>query len=140
MTQPLTDNAHTRHLKAVVLLVIIFLPDSQAFAEGAVRTFHCTLERVCDTAGVCVATEGDMEFRLEPQQLDDNGAGSYRLAYEDNNVAMQAYSDAGPFTWRIGSVQHSLLVNAENRLLWHSLSLEAPLQSRSHYLECTMAE
>jgi hypothetical protein len=122
------------------LISIACLLASAAFAEGAVRTFECTIEKVCDASGQCETAEGEITFRLQPQQLDNNGAGSYRLAYEDTTVDMQAISDAGPFTWMTDAVRHTLLVTAETRLLWHSLSLAAPLQSRSQFLECTLAQ
>jgi len=120
--------------------LIAWALSSTSLAEGAVRTFECNIERVCDAAGQCEAVEGEITFRLEPQQLDNNGAGSYQLSYEGSAVDMQAISDAGPFTWMVESVRHTLLVSAETRLLWHSLSLSAPLQSRSQFLECTLGQ
>jgi len=123
-----------------IFLSVVWSISSTTFAEGAIRTFDCTIERVCDAAGQCEAVEGEITFRLEPQQLDNNGAGSYQLSYEGSAVDMQAISDAGPFTWMVESVRHTLLVSAETRLLWHSLSLSAPLQSRSQFLECTLGQ
>jgi len=138
---PSTDMTH-RHYPFLATLAALVLSclAINSYAEGAVRVFSCNLERVCNEAGTCETEAGEVEFRLEPMQLDGNGAGSYRLSYEDKDVIMQAYSDTGPFTWRIGSDQHTLLVNSETGMLWHSLSLAASLQSRSHYLECTLAE
>lgn len=123
-----------------VFLSGLLLLSLQVNAEGAVRTFECTLERACDSGGQCEATEGDVEFRLEPQQLDNKGAGSYLISYEGRTVTMQASSDAGPFVWTMDNVQHTLLVNSETRLLWHSLSLDSPLQSRSRFMACTLGE
>ena len=107
-------------------------------AEGAVRTFNCTLDRVCDAAGQCEPESGDVTFRMEPQQLDANGAGTYQLSYDDNSVAMQASSDAGPFIWSLDNQQHTLLINSATRMLWHRLTLEPPLPANTRYLQCTL--
>ncbi len=124
----------------LILYFCIYLISAPLLAEGAVRTFECTIGRVCDFSGQCEAADGEITFRLEPQQLDNNGAGSYRLYYEDTTVDMQAISDAGPFTWIVDTVRHTLLVAGETRLLWHSLSLSSPLRSRTQILECTLGQ
>lgn len=110
------------------------------FAEGAVRTFDCSLQLQCDADGECTPETGKVTFQLEPQLLDAQGAGSYRLVYEDEDVAMQAVSDAGPFTWTLAGVRHTLLVNAADGLLWHQLEFSAAPKATTHRLNCNFSQ
>jgi hypothetical protein len=55
---------------------VLLLPAGSVGAEGVVKTLECTIERLCYAAGSCSATSGSASFRLEPVELDANGAPS----------------------------------------------------------------
>ncbi|MDR0781111.1 MAG: hypothetical protein LBF16_10530 [Pseudomonadales bacterium] len=109
-------------------------------AEGAVRLFDCHVTKTCDGAGQCRADDQHIEFRMEPLVLADDGAGRYTLHYDGHTASMQALAEAGPFYWQQENTHHTLLVNAENRLLWHSLSVDAAPQARIRFLDCIIRQ
>jgi len=111
-----------------------------ANAEGALRIFDCSIVQQCDADDQCSPLQGTVRFELEPQQLDPGGAGSYRLIYEDMDVIMQAVSDAGPFTWVTDEKRHTLLVNADDELLWHQLEFFPALSATSTLLTCAFRQ
>jgi len=124
---------------ALAAIVVAFLYGS-ARGEGSVRTFQCLADKVCDAHGSCTPADNEVEFRMEPLQLDAGGAGDYRLSYGEDTVAMRADSDAGPFMWESDGSRHTLLVNSEARLLWHRLEFASPLSSRITFLQCALRQ
>jgi hypothetical protein len=135
----LIKNNRQTGVAEILVITICLLTCSQVSAEGAVRTFQCSTEKRCDSAGSCVAAESEVEFRMEPVQLDAEGAGSYKLSYQGNVVAMEAGSDAGPFLWEVVDIRHTLLVNSGTTLLWHSLDLDS-LTSNTLFMQCTLQQ
>jgi hypothetical protein len=56
------------------------------------------------------------------------------------DVIMQAVSDAGPFTWVTDEKRHTLLVNADDELLWHQLEFFPALSATSTLLTCAFRQ
>lgn len=106
--------------------------------EGAVRVIDCTMTRACDAAGNCRKTAGEVKFRMEPVQLDEDGAGRYRLRYGDAQAPMTALSDIGPFAWTVGAEHHTLLASSETDFLWHRLTVGAAPAATVTFLTCSI--
>jgi hypothetical protein len=118
-------------------LLLLLLPASLS-AEGARRFFDCERQQLCDAAGNCEAADGQLSFALEPLAVGSDGAGSYRLVYEENEVEMNAFSEAGPFRWSIGTEHHTLLASSESWLLWHRLDLSGAPTADIAFLSCKL--
>ena len=109
-------------------------------AEGAVKLLECEVARVCDAGGVCNAGSGAVSFVMEPDDLEDGGAGSYTISYRDTEAAMRAITDAGPFLWTIGRERHALIPSSETEWLWHALDLEARPTATIRFLVCSFQQ
>lgn len=119
---------------------ILFLLPITSLAEGALRILECSLDQRCDTEISCSPESGDVVFTMEPEMLDDEGAGSYVISYAGKKSAMTAMSFAGPFTWNSEGEIHTLLANSENRFLWHKLSLSPTPEASMQFLDCAFTQ
>jgi len=125
-------------VKPLLLLLTLLLLPATARAEGARRFFDCEVQQLCDAAGQCSVAANPVLFTLEPLAVGSDGAGSYRLSYDDNTVEMAALAEAGPFRWTLGAVHHTLLASSETRFLWHQLDLSGTPAARIAFLACTV--
>lgn len=107
-------------------------------AEGAVRVLDCKVTQICDAAGVCQAASEEVSFRMAPEKLSEDGAGTYEISYRDIKASMQASSYAGPFYWTTGAERNTLLASSETQFLWHRLRLEPAPETKVHFLECAV--
>ena len=57
-----------------------------ALAEGAVQEITCVAAATCDAGGACEAGGADASFRLTPRDVNEFGAGAYRLGRGDVEV------------------------------------------------------
>ena len=118
----------------------MFLLPITALAEGALRILQCSLDQRCDGEISCSPESGDVVFNMEPVMLDDKGAGSYEITYEENQSVMTAMSFAGPFFWRTEGEMHTLLANSESRFLWHKLSLSPQPIASMQFIDCAFTQ
>jgi hypothetical protein len=125
-------------VKPPLLILAILLLPAPASAEGARRFFDCEVQQLCDAAGQCDAAATPVLFTLEPLAVASNGAGSYRLTYDNDTVEMDALAEAGPFRWTLGAEHHTLLASSETRFLWHQLDLSGTPSARIAFLACTV--
>jgi hypothetical protein len=108
-----------------------------AVAEGAVRQLDCRVAQVCDGAGRCRAGTGNIAFTIAPVSLAAGGAGRYTVDYGDvRAAAAEAWSDAGPFFWLVGSERNTLVASSETEWLWHRLSIEPAPRATVSFLSC----
>ena len=122
-----------------LLTAAVLLPTS-ALAEGAVQTFDCLVEAVCDEAGSCVppgeAPVQDTIFRMEPVSTGPQGEGTYRISYGDVSAEMTNVTGLGPLLWSEGNGDRQvILFTGETSLLWQSLD-EASARSTVAFLAC----
>jgi hypothetical protein len=96
-----------------------------ACPEGAVRHIDCTIVSVCDNSGSCTLQSGKVIFRLAPIATAPDGSVS---------APMQALSDAGPFHWKVGEEQNTLLLNSDREMLWHQLNIRGPLATKVRFM------
>lgn len=125
---------------ANAILGVSVLLAGEVLAEGAVRTLDCSLARLCDASGSCVAETGEIVFRMEPTDVSADGSGRYTLSYRDTSVAMTALSSAGPFVWTTGQDRHTLLASSERQFLWHRLTLAPAPEADIRFLVCTFSQ
>lgn len=111
-----------------------------AAAEGAVKLLDCEIVRSCDAAGRCRAVEERAEFRMEPEQLEAGGVGTYRIRYADKQAEMQALSDLGPFFWSIGDERHALLISSASQWLWHRLTTAPDPVTTVRFMRCSFQQ
>jgi hypothetical protein len=90
--------------------------------EGAVKLLECSIAKVCDGQGQCEAGSGQATFRMEPEQIEAGGVGTYTIFYGDTEVAMDALSEVGPFIWTVGTERNALIVSSRTDWLWHQLA------------------
>jgi hypothetical protein len=120
----------------VAVCLSLMLPFAHAWAEGGVRRFDCTVVRTCDSAGTCNAGSETMTFSLAPASLSADGSGQYEIRYASVRASMQAVSDVGPFYWRSGEEQNTLLMSSDSQLLWHQLHLSPTPAAKIRFLSC----
>ena len=118
------------------LLVALMVAPVPSLAEGAVRHLDCTVTRVCAESGSCNAGTGTVAFSMAPVKTAQDGSGSYEIRYGDKRAPMQALSGSGPFHWKLGDEQNTLLVNSESELLWHVLDLARSPRASIRFLSC----
>lgn len=119
---------------------LLLLQPLYAWAEGAVRVLACTIDLACDAAGACTPAGGEVVFTMAPEQVADDGSGTYRISYGDEAAAMEARSFAGPFLWTLGDESHTLLANSETRFLWHRLALDAGPEADVIFMVCEFTQ
>jgi len=108
-----------------------------AKAEGAMREFDCVAARYCTETGDCVPSDRAILFRLEPQNIDQDGAGTYLISYGDVTTEAHQTGAIGPILWAEGANdKQSLMPLSEGRLLWHRLDLAKAPESRVIFLNC----
>ncbi len=120
------------------ILFVMFLSPTVVLAEGAHRYFDCTTTLLCNETGACEAASDSLTFHLAPLDAGEDGSGNFMLSYQDQEVVMQALSDAGPYIWRLGNDRHTLLASSETAFLWHQLILDGRPESRIRYLHCEL--
>jgi hypothetical protein len=120
-------------LAAVLALVMV---PQVLLAEGAVRILECKITSTCTASLQCKPESGAVTFRMEPESLDDNNAGTYVISYGDMQASMQGLSYAGPFHWRTDTAMHTLLASSETQFLWQSLELSQPPVTVIRGLQC----
>ncbi|WP_373356960.1 hypothetical protein [Pseudoroseicyclus sp. CXY001] len=103
--------------------LLILCLGSAAQAEGARQVFDCTITQRCGASGACGSGRDPVVFTLDPEEVDADGAGSYRIGWDEAAAPMQAGSSLGPFTWAEGDRRHTLLFSSETNMLWHDLDL-----------------
>lgn len=121
----------------LTLLYLVALPQL-AWAEGAVRVLDCKVTQVCDASGACEAESDDVSFRLAPENLHEDGSGTYAITYRAIQASMEATSEAGPFYWTMGSERNTLLASSETQFLWHRLMLDPTPATRVYFLNCAL--
>jgi hypothetical protein len=119
-----------------LLLGLAMILPSLLWAEGAVRILECDVASTCNARLACTPATGQFTFRMEPQSLDNNNAGTYLLSHDEVQAEMQALSYAGPFHWRTPGTMHTLLASSETDFLWHSLELAAEPVTTIRYMAC----
>lgn len=132
------DFPFTRHFRTALLALVpgcVLLP-GVVFSEGAVRELECSIHSVCDAAGQCAGGSGAMNFRIEPIQIDADGAGRYALSYGDAQADAEAQSELGPFYWTLGGQRHALIISSETQWLWHTLETEPAPGAAIRFLQC----
>jgi hypothetical protein len=122
------------------LLAAALLVPCGVSAEGAVRQIECTVVRTCDARGECVPSSGEAAFRLEPIQTFADGSGRYTILYGESRAEAQAFSDAGPFVWNVGTERHALLASSETDFLWHRLSVDAHPEAEIRFMRCVFGQ
>ena len=127
-------------LTAFFLSGLILVAPASAWAEGALRLLECRLQQACDSSATCEPADGEVEFSMEPLELDANGSGSYNINYDDNEAEMQARSFAGPFLWTVNGEMHSLLANSETSFLWHRLAFEPTPEATITFMACEFTQ
>lgn len=105
-------------------------------AEGAVRHFECTFVQRCDGAGSCQADSGQVVFSMAPLSTAPDGSGKFEIRYDSVRASMQALSDTGPFHWKVGEDQHTLLVNSEHQMTWHRLHTDGAAETSIRFMNC----
>ncbi|MGD8340512.1 MAG: hypothetical protein PVH89_06990 [Gammaproteobacteria bacterium] len=129
-----------RSWRVAVLLTLAAGPAAELWAEGAAKLLDCEVVRICDALGDCQPGSGQARFRMEPQELEPSGAGSYRIVYGDTDAPMQAMSEAGPFFWVVGSERDALMPSSETEWLWHQLELAAAPVATVRFLVCSLQQ
>jgi hypothetical protein len=104
--------------------------------EGAVRHFDCTIVRSCDGSGSCAAQSGKVSFSMAPVSTAPDGSGRYEIKYGSVRAPMHALSDSGPFHWKLGDEQNTLLLNSEREMLWHQLNIGTPAKATVRFMTC----
>ena len=128
----------SKALTALSALGLLALMPNAVWGEGAIRVIDCTITRLCDAAGSCQAAAGAVAFRMEPVQLDKDGAGRYQLRYGETQAQVNALSDIGPFVWTVGEERHTLLASSETNFLWHRLTLAPAPAATVRFLTCSI--
>jgi hypothetical protein len=132
----LPDSGKATGMLTCMLLAFAALVPQMLLAEGAVRILDCEIAGTCTATLECTPASGAVTFRMEPQSLDGNNAGTYVISYDDTQASMQGLSYAGPFHWRTDSTMHTLLASSETQFLWHSLELSQPPVTVIRDLKC----
>jgi hypothetical protein len=117
-------------------ICVLMLAPGMALAEGAVRQFDCTIVRTCDSSGSCIPESGKVTFSMAPVSTAPDGSGRFEIKYGSVIAPMQALSDAGPFHWKVGDEQNTLLLNSELEMLWHQLNIGASAAARVRFMTC----
>jgi hypothetical protein len=117
-------------------IYILVLAPGLGWAEGAVRQFDCTIVRSCDGSGSCAALNGTVSFSMAPVSTAPDGSGRFEIKYGPVRTAMHALSDTGPFHWKIGDEQNTLLLNSEREVLWHQLNIGTPARATVRFMTC----
>jgi len=116
------------------LICFLMLAPGMAWTEGAVRQFDCTIFRACDSSGSCTPESGKVAFRMAPVGTAPDGSGRFVITYGSASAPMQALSDSGPFHWKIGDEQNTLLLNSDHEMLWHQLNIDASAAARIQFM------
>jgi hypothetical protein len=118
------------------LICILMLAPGVAWTEGAVRHFDCALVRACDSSGSCTPESGKVIFSMAPVSIAPDGSGRFEIKYGSVSAPMQALSDVGPFHWKVGDEQNTLLLNSEREMLWHQLNIGASATANVRFMTC----
>ena len=105
-------------------------------AEGAVRQFDCAIVRSCNNSGACTPHSGKMTFSMAPVSTAQDGSGRFEIKYGSVRAPMQSLSDVGPFHWKVGEEQNTLLLNSEREMLWHQLNIGTSATATVLFMTC----
>ena len=133
-------SSHKRQSASSLLIPCLLLLPCLAWAEGAVRVFDCNVTQACDAEGACETTSDQINFRMTPGNLREDGSGDYQVSYRDVEADMNASSDAGPFYWTTGNERNTLLASSETHFLWHKLTLAPTPTTNIYFLSCMLRQ
>jgi hypothetical protein len=125
---------------ALTVVILLSFAPVAARAEGAVRVLDCMTLKSCDAAGACKSYSEHTSFRMEPQNLNSDGSGSYIMVHNDERTDMQAPSFAGPFYWGSNDERNTLLANSETEFLWHRLELNPAPLVHIQFMQCVFRQ
>ena len=139
-SETLKGNTSVRFVKSLTVLAILQLVALPEFvwAEGAVRNLDCKVTQICDADGACKPASEEVNFRLAPESLREDGSGKYQISYRNVQASMDATSFAGPFYWTTDSERNTLLASSETQFLWHRLVLDSTPAAELYFLACTL--
>lgn len=120
--------------------LLLMLAPGSVLAEGAVKLLTCRTATVCDAAGNCEQSAGEVEFRMEPLELEAGGAGTYRIAYGATEHDMTALSEVGPFFWVSDQERHTLMASSNTEWLWHRLSIVPTPSAAIRFMQCAFQQ
>lgn len=122
-----------------LLLLLFAAPATSAHAEGAGMVFTCQELTSCGPDGACTATPAAaVTFTLAPLTVGPEGEGIYKISYGNAEAEAQAMTGIGPFMWRFGTREHTLLFSSETNMLWHALDLDTG-RAEVFFLACEVS-
>ena len=86
-----------------LLIIVLTLLPTLAFAEGGERILACRTVTACDVNGHCTAQDVQTVFRVQPVKVDADGAGQWLLSYDDVSAPVTLEAGDMRLSWSEGS-------------------------------------
>ena len=100
------------------LLVVAFLP-TPLFAEGAIQSWACAIERLCPSGAQCFDTNQFAIFIIEPVAVGPDGTGDFTVNRGDDTYPMQDLTGNGLLIWsEVPGDREILSFTGGNTFLW----------------------